>query len=235
MLSDDDDAESRIFASSLLADGGRRRRVLVTEDDGSDSDSDYAASDDDGGAAAAAGGGGVKKGAKAGSGAGGSGARGVPNSKSRAVLKKWLTVRWEWSCYAAAARAALFHLSRSHVLLLLTCCICNQSTRHNSPSPNLPSPLHNTPPRQDHFLPSESHPHGPFPTKEEKQELARQTGLTVTQVGDWFINARARQWRPAIERVCVGLGALHRYWRPWCVVVVFGVFCCVPAVGSTEN
>lgn len=60
---------------------------------------------------------------------------------------------------------------------------------------------------QDHFLPSASHPHGPFPTKGEKEQLAEETGLTVTQVGDWFINARARCWRPMIENINVKLGA----------------------------
>lgn len=63
------------------------------------------------------------------------------------------------------------------------------------------------PSAQAHFLPSATHPHGPFPTKEEKEQLARETGLTVTQVGDWFINARARCWRPMIENINVTISA----------------------------
>ncbi|KAI8615183.1 hypothetical protein BC830DRAFT_320910 [Chytriomyces sp. MP71] len=33
----------------------------------------------------------------------------------------------------------------------------------------------------------------PFPTEEEKEELARQTGLTVASVNHWFVNSRRRK------------------------------------------
>lgn len=44
----------------------------------------------------------------------------------------------------------------------------------------------------DHF----SHP---YPSEDEKQALAEQTGLKAVQVNYWFINARVRIWRPMIE------------------------------------
>ena len=58
---------------------------------------------------------------------------------------------------------------------------------------------------QEHFFPSESHPHGPFPTPAEKEALADQTGLSVNQISDWFVNARARWWKPMVEGMHRGL------------------------------
>ena len=55
----------------------------------------------------------------------------------------------------------------------------------------------------DHFYPTDTRLK-PIPTREEKLELARQTGLTSTQVGDWFVNARARLWKPYIEGLIRG-------------------------------
>jgi hypothetical protein len=56
----------------------------------------------------------------------------------------------------------------------------------------------------DHFYPTETRLK-PIPTREEKEDLARQTGLTPTQVGDWFVNARARLWKPYIEGLVRGV------------------------------
>ncbi|KAL9657531.1 hypothetical protein ABK040_000959 [Willaertia magna] len=39
----------------------------------------------------------------------------------------------------------------------------------------------------------------PYPTEEEKKELCLETGLTLTQVNNWFINQRVRTWRPMLE------------------------------------
>ena len=39
----------------------------------------------------------------------------------------------------------------------------------------------------------------PVPTKVERQQLAQQTGLTERQVQDWFVNARARVWKPEMK------------------------------------
>ena len=36
----------------------------------------------------------------------------------------------------------------------------------------------------------------------EKTALAKRTGLKRGQVGNWFINARVRIWRPAIFSMC---------------------------------
>ncbi|CAL9148811.1 BEL1-like homeodomain protein 7 [Musa acuminata AAA Group] len=44
----------------------------------------------------------------------------------------------------------------------------------------------------EHFL-------HPYPNDSEKLMLARQTGLTRSQVSNWFINARVRLWKPMIE------------------------------------
>eukprot|EP00179_Madagascaria_erythrocladioides_P008073 CAMPEP_0198324206 /NCGR_PEP_ID=MMETSP1450-20131203/12280_1 /TAXON_ID=753684 ORGANISM="Madagascaria erythrocladiodes, Strain CCMP3234" /NCGR_SAMPLE_ID=MMETSP1450 /ASSEMBLY_ACC=CAM_ASM_001115 /LENGTH=337 /DNA_ID=CAMNT_0044027987 /DNA_START=173 /DNA_END=1186 /DNA_ORIENTATION=+ len=39
----------------------------------------------------------------------------------------------------------------------------------------------------------------PYPTEEEKATLCEQTGLTMTQINNWFINARVRLWKPTID------------------------------------
>ncbi|XP_064957390.1 BEL1-like homeodomain protein 7 isoform X2 [Musa acuminata AAA Group] len=46
----------------------------------------------------------------------------------------------------------------------------------------------------EHFL-------HPYPKDSEKLVLARQTGLTRSQVSNWFINARVRLWKPMIENM----------------------------------
>lgn len=44
----------------------------------------------------------------------------------------------------------------------------------------------------EHFL-------HPYPSDSEKIMLARQAGLTRSQVANWFINARVRLWKPMVE------------------------------------
>lgn len=44
----------------------------------------------------------------------------------------------------------------------------------------------------EHFL-------NPYPKDSEKSMLARKTGLTRSQVANWFINARVRLWKPMVE------------------------------------
>ncbi|EPS59583.1 hypothetical protein M569_15223 [Genlisea aurea] len=46
----------------------------------------------------------------------------------------------------------------------------------------------------EHFL-------HPYPKDSEKLVLARQTGLSRSQVANWFINARVRLWKPMIEEM----------------------------------
>jgi len=41
----------------------------------------------------------------------------------------------------------------------------------------------------------------PYPTEEEKSALAQQTGLTMNQISNWFINARRRILQPMLESV----------------------------------
>ncbi|CAL5045090.1 unnamed protein product [Urochloa decumbens] len=46
----------------------------------------------------------------------------------------------------------------------------------------------------DHFL-------HPYPNDVDKHILARQTGLSRSQVSNWFINARVRLWKPMVEEM----------------------------------
>ncbi|PAN26193.1 hypothetical protein PAHAL_4G354800 [Panicum hallii] len=49
----------------------------------------------------------------------------------------------------------------------------------------------------EHFL-------HPYPNDVDKHILARQTGLSRSQVSNWFINARVRLWKPMIEDMYAG-------------------------------
>ncbi|CAL9088552.1 unnamed protein product [Musa acuminata var. zebrina] len=46
----------------------------------------------------------------------------------------------------------------------------------------------------EHFL-------HPYPSDVDKHLLARQTGLSRSQVSNWFINARVRLWKPMVEEM----------------------------------
>ena len=46
----------------------------------------------------------------------------------------------------------------------------------------------------DHFM-------HPYPRDVEKRSLARATGLTTTQVSNWFINTRVREWKPHVRDI----------------------------------
>ncbi|GKV34994.1 hypothetical protein SLEP1_g43320 [Rubroshorea leprosula] len=48
----------------------------------------------------------------------------------------------------------------------------------------------------EHFL-------HPYPKDSDKHLLAKQTGLTRSQVSNWFINARVRLWKPMVEEMYV--------------------------------
>ncbi|GER41852.1 BEL1-like homeodomain 1 family protein [Striga asiatica] len=48
----------------------------------------------------------------------------------------------------------------------------------------------------EHFL-------HPYPKDSDKLILAKQTGLTRSQVSNWFINARVRLWKPMVEEMYV--------------------------------
>ncbi|KAJ0972756.1 hypothetical protein J5N97_020715 [Dioscorea zingiberensis] len=41
----------------------------------------------------------------------------------------------------------------------------------------------------------------PYPKDSEKNMLAKKTGLTRSQVSNWFINARVRLWKPMVEEM----------------------------------
>ena len=42
-------------------------------------------------------------------------------------------------------------------------------------------------------------PQHPYPTEDEKRQIASQTNLTLLQVNNWFINARRRILQPMLE------------------------------------
>ncbi|EYC38110.1 hypothetical protein Y032_0742g1987 [Ancylostoma ceylanicum] len=42
--------------------------------------------------------------------------------------------------------------------------------------------------------------HHPYPSEEQKKQLANDTGLTILQVNNWFINARRRIVQPMIDQ-----------------------------------
>ncbi|KAG7960753.1 hypothetical protein I3843_10G140400 [Carya illinoinensis] len=46
----------------------------------------------------------------------------------------------------------------------------------------------------EHFL-------HPYPTDTDKLMLAKETGLSRSQVSNWFINARVRLWKPMVEEI----------------------------------
>ncbi|KAL6559129.1 hypothetical protein OROHE_006498 [Orobanche hederae] len=48
----------------------------------------------------------------------------------------------------------------------------------------------------EHFL-------HPYPKDSDKLMLAKQTGLTRSQVSNWFINARVRLWKPMVEEMYI--------------------------------
>lgn len=39
----------------------------------------------------------------------------------------------------------------------------------------------------------------PYPNEDEKQQLAIDNGITVSQVTNWFTNARKRLWQPIVR------------------------------------
>jgi len=41
----------------------------------------------------------------------------------------------------------------------------------------------------------------PYPEDADKLVLAERSGMTRAQVGNWFINARVRIWRPMVLRL----------------------------------
>lgn len=47
----------------------------------------------------------------------------------------------------------------------------------------------------------EEHVHHPYPTEGEKEWLAKEGGITVEQVNNWFINTRGRKWKPMLKRL----------------------------------
>ncbi|KAG1446006.1 hypothetical protein G6F46_012069 [Rhizopus delemar] len=72
-----------------------------------------------------------------------------------------------------------------------------------------PTPLEKSKRRRRGNLPKEvteflrtwliQHKKHPYPAEKEKIDLAQQTGLTVNQISNWFINARRRILQPMLE------------------------------------
>lgn len=70
---------------------------------------------------------------------------------------------------------------------------------------NRPLPENSKQILKDWFLEHFKHP---YPNDKEKEDIMESTGLTKTQVNNWFINKRVRVWRPLIKKLfpdCHGL------------------------------
>ncbi|XP_048683232.1 homeobox protein PKNOX2 isoform X6 [Caretta caretta] len=50
-----------------------------------------------------------------------------------------------------------------------------------------------------HLMVREVNKHHPYPTEDEKRQIAAQTNLTLLQVNNWFINARRRILQPMLD------------------------------------
>ncbi|KAG1417815.1 hypothetical protein G6F58_005336 [Rhizopus delemar] len=83
------------------------------------------------------------------------------------------------------------------------------TTRSHESSGVYPTPLEKSKRRRRGNLPKEvteflrtwliQHKKHPYPAEKEKIDLAQQTGLTVNQISNWFINARRRILQPMLE------------------------------------
>lgn len=51
------------------------------------------------------------------------------------------------------------------------------------------------------MLPAHQHWEYPYPNKGEKRALAAQAGIGFSQVTNWFVNARARLWKPIVQQM----------------------------------
>lgn len=58
----------------------------------------------------------------------------------------------------------------------------------------------------------ECYKHNRYPTPEEKRSLAKKTGLTLTQVSNWFKNRRQRDRTPHIHLGSIGADHQHHYY-----------------------
>ncbi|KAI7877591.1 hypothetical protein K492DRAFT_171616 [Lichtheimia hyalospora FSU 10163] len=89
-----------------------------------------------------------------------------------------------------------------------TTCEYQQPQRHYT-SQQHPQPRASTSKRRRGNLPKQvteylkswlvDHKQHPYPSEKEKLHLAQQTGLTVNQISNWFINARRRILQPMLE------------------------------------
>uniref|UniRef100_A0A7N0V388 Homeobox domain-containing protein n=1 Tax=Kalanchoe fedtschenkoi TaxID=63787 RepID=A0A7N0V388_KALFE len=53
----------------------------------------------------------------------------------------------------------------------------------------------------------------PYPRDSEKHMLAVKSGLTRSQVSNWFINARVRIWKPMIEEMYAEISRRKTHWK----------------------
>ncbi|KAG6491724.1 hypothetical protein ZIOFF_046660 [Zingiber officinale] len=80
---------------------------------------------------------------------------------------------------------------------------CSPAAAFSQPHPHVWRPQRGLPERAVSVLRSWLFEHflHPYPTDVDKQNLAKQTGLTRNQVSNWFINARVRLWKPMVEDI----------------------------------
>lgn len=71
----------------------------------------------------------------------------------------------------------------------------DQHYLHDSNNPPVKKRRGNLPREVTEILRSwlNDHVHHPYPTESEKAQLIKQTGLTLNQISNWFINARRRR------------------------------------------
>lgn len=65
------------------------------------------------------------------------------------------------------------------------------------------------------------HKKHPYPTEEEKAQLASETNLNLNQISNWFINARRRILQPMLEEEKRSKGNCDMYTYLFILIIIF--------------